>query len=50
MKHTNLIQNINKDLAIALPDEISFEELQLQLSAHINHLIKNNFEAFFFLE
>jgi hypothetical protein len=45
MEHTNLIQNINKDLAIALPDEISFEELQLQMSAHINHLIKNNFEA-----
>lgn len=45
MENIALIQNINKDLAIELPEKITFEELHSKLSGHINHLIKNNFEA-----
>ena len=45
MENTELIQNINNTLAIKLSDKISFQELHRQLSAYINHLIKNNFEA-----
>jgi len=45
VENTALIQDINSTLAIALPDKISFEELQRQLANHINQLIKNNFES-----
>ncbi|MGG9964350.1 hypothetical protein [Ferruginibacter sp. SUN106] len=45
IENTALIQDINSTLAIALPDKISFEELQRQLANHINQLIKNNFES-----
>ncbi len=41
---TELLQGLNKDMAIALPENISIEELKKQLSIHINHLIKNDFE------
>ena len=44
MNTTELTNGLNKDLAIALPDKISYEELQKLLSDHINHLIKNDFE------
>ena len=39
-----LTQGLNKDLAIELPEKISYEELQRLLAEHINHLIKNDFE------
>lgn len=39
-----LIDGINKDLALALPENILLDELQKQLSAHINTLIQTNFE------
>jgi lipoprotein NlpI len=39
-----LIQSLDKDLAIALPGNISYEELQAQLAAHINQLIKDDFQ------
>jgi len=45
MENTELILNINKDLAIDLPEKISFDELHSKLSGHINYLIKNNFEV-----
>ena len=41
----NLIAELNHSMAIALPEKISFEEVQHKLSAHINELIKNNFES-----
>jgi hypothetical protein len=44
MENTTLIQNINKDLAIALPEKISLKELHQKLSLYINHCIKNNFQ------
>ncbi len=44
MDTTELLQNLNKDLAITLPERLSLDELQKELSAHINHLIKNDFE------
>jgi hypothetical protein len=45
IENTALIQDINSTLAIALPEKISFEELQRQLANHINQLIKDNFES-----
>ena len=44
MQQQQIIEGINKDLAISLPEQTSFEELQRMLAAHINHLIKTNFE------
>jgi hypothetical protein len=45
MENSQLVQNINNDMAIALPEKISLEQLQDQLSVHINHLIETSFEA-----
>ena len=39
-----LIQILNNELAIELPEKISFEELKENLSQHINHLIQTNFQ------
>ena len=44
MENTELIQQVNKELAIALPEKISMTELQHQLAIHINYLILHNFE------
>jgi hypothetical protein len=44
MEQQTIIQEINKDLAIALPESISFDELKKLLAEHINSLIKTNFE------
>ncbi len=44
MDNTGLIQNINKDLAITLSEKISFTDLEEKLAAHVNHLIKKDFE------
>ena len=44
MENAVLVEQINKDMAIALPDEISLDELQLRLSAHINRLIQTGFQ------
>lgn len=44
MNNQAIIQDINKDLAIALPETVSFDELRKLLSEHINQLIKTNFE------
>ncbi|WP_462221025.1 hypothetical protein [Ferruginibacter sp.] len=44
MNNTELIQYINKDMALELPEKISFTELEEKLSAAINELIQDNFE------
>ncbi|MES2430415.1 MAG: hypothetical protein V4556_05720 [Bacteroidota bacterium] len=44
MQQQQTIQNINKDMSIALPDTISMQELESALAEHINQLILNNFE------
>lgn len=43
MDHKELIQDINKDMAIVLPDHVSLEELKSILISHINLLIGNDF-------
>ena len=44
MENSELIQQVNKELAIALPEIISIAELQSQLAIHINYLILHHFE------
>ena len=44
MNTNELTDGLNKDLAIELPDKITYEELQKLLAEHINDLIKNDFE------
>jgi hypothetical protein len=44
MEQQEIIQVINTDLAIALPEQIDAGELLNQLSAYINHLINTDFE------
>jgi len=39
-----LIESINKDLAIELPEKISIEETKEKLKQHINDLIQHDFE------
>lgn len=39
-----LIQSVNSYLQLQLPQTISFEQLQQELAAFINHLINTNFE------
>jgi hypothetical protein len=40
----DLIQLLNAELAIELPEKISFEDLKEQLSEYINHLIQTDFQ------
>jgi hypothetical protein len=44
MGYTELIQNINKELAIELPEKIALNDLEEKLAAHINRLIEKDFE------
>ena len=44
MENAELIIFLNKELAVDLPENISYDELKDQLSTHINHLIKNDFD------
>jgi hypothetical protein len=44
MEHTELIQNINTNLSITLPEKISFNTLKEKLTLHINYLIEKDFE------
>jgi Asp-tRNA(Asn)/Glu-tRNA(Gln) amidotransferase B subunit len=44
MENKELVEQINKELAVTLPEKISMEELYEKLSIHINNLIQNNFE------
>jgi hypothetical protein len=43
MNTTELISSINKDLTVALPENISFEEIHNLLSGYINLLIQKDF-------
>jgi putative ubiquitin-RnfH superfamily antitoxin RatB of RatAB toxin-antitoxin module len=49
MENSTLIQQINNIMAITLPEQIAFDQLQVQLAAHINELIKNDFQGLLFL-
>jgi hypothetical protein len=44
MEEKELIQTINKELAIQLPEQLSLEELRRLLKKEINHLIQNDFQ------
>jgi hypothetical protein len=44
MENSELIDQVNKELALELPEKISLEELREKLAVHINSLIQNNFE------
>lgn len=39
-----LIEILNDEMAIELPEEISLKDLKEKLSLHINHLIDSNFQ------
>lgn len=45
MINNDLITIVNQSFALQLPEHISAEELHQKLSAHINDLVKNNFEV-----
>jgi hypothetical protein len=45
MSNALLVQQINKELALQLPDAITIEALHQQLSAYINEMIPHRFEA-----
>ena len=44
MERDGLIKLINDELAIELPERISFEELKERLSVQINYLIEKDFQ------
>ncbi len=44
MENSELVQYLNKDMALELPEKISFTELEEKLSAEVNLLIQTNFE------
>lgn len=44
MEYTDLIQVINKELAIEIPEKRSYSEMHAELAEHLNHLIKDNFD------
>jgi hypothetical protein len=44
MSTNELIQTVNTELALDLPENSSLDRLKEQLAAHINHLISHDFE------
>jgi hypothetical protein len=44
MKNEELVKEINKNLAILLPNEISLDELHIRLSEYLNGLIQKDFQ------
>ncbi len=44
MEHAALIQSLNKDLQLTLPEKIAWSELQQALSAYVNELVQHDFE------
>lgn len=44
MENNELVQQVNKELAITISEKISLEELHSQLAIHINQLILHHFE------
>ena len=49
MNNETLVREINKNMAIALPDEISLDELQQQLCVYVNELIQSDFQKLIML-
>jgi len=49
MNNETLVREINKNMAIALPDEISLDELQKRLSVVVNELIQTDFQKLIML-
>ena len=44
MENTELIKLVNAEMAIELPEQISFNEIREELSKYINDLIVNDFQ------
>ncbi|MBL0357818.1 MAG: hypothetical protein IPP72_13435 [Chitinophagaceae bacterium] len=44
MGNNELVQQINKELALELPDKISLQELQTHLAVYLNDLIQHHFQ------
>ena len=44
MKNNELVQLLNEELAIELPEKISFKEIREQISQNVNNLIVNDFQ------
>lgn len=49
MDNTTLIQSLNKELELELPEKIPFEEIKKELSSIINNLIQSDFQRLVFL-
>lgn len=43
-----IIPLLNKELSLALPEQLAMHELEEQLTQHINHLINTDFEKLVF--
>ena len=44
MENAELIQSLNTEMEAGLPENISYDEIQSQLSAYINNLIMRDFD------
>jgi hypothetical protein len=44
METDDLIYFLNKELSVELPEKIPYAEIQAQLAAYINNLVKNDFD------
>ncbi len=49
MNNETLVREINKNMSIALSEEISLDELQKQLGIYVNELIQTNFQKLIML-
>ncbi len=49
MNNETLVREINKNMSIASPDEISLEELQKRLGVYVNELIQTDFQKLIML-
>jgi hypothetical protein len=44
MNKNNLVETINSELGLLLPDKITAEEMRSQLGSYINYLIEHDFQ------
>lgn len=44
MDNVELLRNLNNDLPVGLPEDLTYEEARARLAEYINQLIKNDFE------
>lgn len=49
MNNQELIQEINKNLGMVLPQDIAVDELQEKMGEYLNELIQNNFDKLIML-